>query len=82
MRWLASVLIALSACAATAQTADAVLEAHIAGQVDKLDLTAGPDDYTDVGPVRWRGLVSRLGSGFVRLLRCAPTMSSQWVKTW
>lgn len=61
------VALAFSAGAAQAQNADAVLEAHIAGQVEKLDLAAAPEDYLEAGPVRWRGLVSRLGSGFIRL---------------
>lgn len=67
MRWLVLLVVVFSTLEAVAQTSDVVLEAHIAGQVEQLDLTASPEDYSEAGPVRWRGLVSRLGSGFNRL---------------
>ncbi len=74
MRWML-ILACLAWGGLAAAQEEGVLEAHIAGKVEPLDLVVQPADYSDASILRWRGRVARLGTGFMRL-----HISAEWAE--
>ncbi|MEA5160014.1 serine protease [Cereibacter johrii] len=52
---------------ATLQSRAQVLESHIDGRIDLLEIVVDAERLSSDGPVWWRGAVTRFGTGFLRL---------------